>query len=63
LRPADFETFRKSLAKRYGSVTLKNEINRCRIVLKYAHDQQLVDREVHYGQSFDKPSAKELRRV
>ena len=63
LGPNDFESFRKLLAKRYGTVTLKNEINRCRIVLKYAHDQRLIDREVHYGQSFDKPSAKELRRV
>ena len=63
LGPRDFETFRKQLAKKYGPTTLKNEINRCRIVLKYAHDQRLIDREVHYGQSFDKPSAKELRRV
>jgi len=63
LRPGDFEAFRKRLAKRYGTVTLKNEINRCRIVLKYAHDQRLIDQGVHYGQGFDKPSAKELRQA
>jgi hypothetical protein len=63
LRPDDFETMRKSLAKRRGVVALKNEINRCRGVLKYAFDQRLVDRPVHFGQSFDRPSAKSLRKA
>ena len=37
LRPDDFEAFRKSMSKSMGVVALKNEINRCRIILKYAY--------------------------
>ncbi len=61
LRPDDFHALRKSLAKTRGLVTLKNEINRCRVVLKYASDERLIDRPVHFGQSFDRPTAKALR--
>jgi hypothetical protein len=53
LRPADFEGFRKRLATNLSVITLKNEINRCRIVLKYAYDQGLIERAVTFGQSFD----------
>src|SRR5580692_10243488 len=63
LRPDDFETLRKALTKTRGLVALKNEINRCRIVLKYGFDQRLIDRPVHFGQSFDRPSAKSLRKA
>ena len=63
LRPDDFQSFRRSLSKRLGVVTLRNEINRFRIIFKFAHDQRLIDRQVHYGQSFDKPGALELRRA
>ena len=63
LSPNDFEQFRSSLANRFGTVTLKNEINRCRIVFKYAHDQRLIQQPVHYGQSFNRPSAKMLRKA
>jgi integrase len=63
LRPDDFETLRKTLAKTRGVVTLKNEINRCRVVLKYAFDQRLIDKPVHFGQSFDRPTAKTLRKA
>src|SRR5580700_2118079 len=62
LRPDEFEAFRKTLASTRGLVTLKNEINRCRVVLKYAADQRLIERPVHFGQSFDRPSAKSLRK-
>jgi integrase len=62
LRPDDFQALRKTLAKTRGLVTLKNEINRCRVVLKYAFDERLIDRPVHFGQSFDRPSAKSLRK-
>jgi integrase len=62
LRPDDFEVLRKALAKTRGLVTLKNEVNRCRVVLKYAFDQRLIDKPVHFGQSFDRPSAKNLRK-
>lgn len=63
LHPDDFQSFRRQLSKRLGVVTLRNEINRFRIIFKFAHDQRLIDRPVHYGQGFDKPAAKELRRA
>lgn len=63
LRPDDFEDFRKALSKSLGVVALRNEINRVRIILKYAFDNRLIDRPVAYGQGFDKPSARMLRKA
>ncbi len=61
LQPVDFEKFRMSLAHGCGVVTLKTKINACRIVLKYAHDNRLIDQPVAYGRAFDRPSEKLLR--
>lgn len=63
LRPDDFERLRKELAKTRGPVALRNEINCSRVVLKYAFDQRLIDKPVHFGQSFDRPTAKTLRKA
>jgi len=63
LRLDDFERFRKKLAKKFSVVTLKNGINHRRIVLKYAHDQQKIDRPVSYGQSFEKAAARTQRKA
>jgi integrase len=63
LRPNDFAALRASLAKTWGPVRLRNEINRARVVFKFAFDQRLIDRPVHFGQSFDRPSAKTLRKA
>ena len=63
LRPVDFEAFRAKLAERLGVTSLLNEINRCRVVLKYASDQRLIPQPVNFGQSFDRPSKKVRRRI
>lgn len=63
LRPDDFEKFRHSLGKNFSATTLSNEINRTRIILKYASDQQKIGRPVVYGQSFAKPAARTLRKA
>jgi len=63
LRPPDFAGLRSGMAKRWSVVTLKNEINRIRVVLKFAHDERLIDSPVHLGQSFNRPSAKVLRKA
>eukprot|EP00913_Durusdinium_trenchii_P008855 g8321.t1 len=63
LRPADFERFRAKLATTLGSVSLRNEITRCRVIFKFAKDQGLIDEPVVFGQSFDKPNVKAIRRV
>lgn len=57
----DFEALRVSLAKRLGPVALGNEVNRCRMVFKFAADQGLINRPIRYGQSFNRPSRKTLR--
>jgi len=61
LRPDDFRAYRSKLAKRFGVVSLKNEINRCCILFNYAHENNLIEKPVSYGQNFDRPSAKVLR--
>lgn len=58
----DFEGLRKQLAKTRGPVALGNEIQRIRTVFKYAYDQGLISVPLRYGQSFQKPSAKVLRK-
>lgn len=63
LRPDDFESFRTSLARGCGVVTLKSKVNRARVVFKFASDRNLIDRPVAYGGAFDRPSAKTLRKA
>ncbi len=68
LRPADFEAFRAKLAagrngKPWRANTLLNEVNRCRVIIKYAYDQRLIPQPVHFGQSFDRPSKKARRKA
>lgn len=63
LRPVDFESFRAKLAKKLGVTSLGNEVNRCRVILKFAGDQRLIPQPVYFGQSFDRPSKKAQRKV
>lgn len=58
----DFEGLRKELAKNRSPVTLGNEIQRIRVLFKYAYDSGLVDRPVRYGPTFKRPSKTTLRR-
>lgn len=62
LGPDDFEAYRKRLAKEFSIVTLKNEINRCRIVFRWAYKSKKIKDEVAFGESFEKPSARMLRK-
>jgi integrase len=61
LDPDDFAGLRRTLAKRWGPVTLGNVIQRIRVIFKFAWDDVLIDRPVRYGQSFKRPSRKVLR--
>jgi len=58
----DFETLRASLAKTRGPHALGNEIQRVRVLMKYAYDAVLVDRPVRYGPTFKRPGKKTMRR-
>lgn len=57
----DFESLRASIAKTNGPVSLGNEIQRIRVVFKYAYDASLIDRPMRYGPLFKRPSKKVLR--
>jgi integrase len=63
LKPLEFEAFRKSLAVNLSASTLGNEITRLRVVFKFGADQELIPAAVKFGQSFNRPSKKTLRRV
>ena len=49
------------MAKNWGPVTLGNEIQRIRVVFKYAFDAGLIDKPIRYGPAFKRPSKKILR--
>jgi len=64
LRGDDFDRFRAELAKTNGLVGLKNQITRIRMVFNYAGPDKagLIDRPVHFGADFSRPSAKAIRK-
>ena len=61
LAPGDFQRFRASLAKGWGPVTLGNEIQRVRVVFRYAVENLLVLTPISYGSTFKKPAKRVLR--
>jgi integrase len=61
LDPTDFERFRHSMAKGWSPVTLANEIQRVRVVFRYATENSFVAGPIRYGSEFKKPSKKVLR--
>jgi integrase len=61
LTPDDFAELRKAIAKRWGATALGNEIQRVRVVFKWADDAGLIERPVRYGPDFRRPSRKVLR--
>jgi integrase len=61
LGPDDFADLRKKLARKWGPTTVRNAIQRIRVVFKFAVDNGLTDRLIRYGQGFKRPSQKTLR--
>lgn len=62
IRPEDFEAFRATLSKTLGKVALGNEIQRARVVFKFAYDSELIAAPIRYGVGFKRPSRKVLRK-
>ena len=60
LDSADFESLRRSTARRRGPVTLANEVRRVRTVFKYAQDNQLAALPVRFGNETKQPARKVL---
>ncbi len=63
LTPQDFEKLRATLGKTWGPSTVGNEINRIRVVFRYAFEAGLLDKPVRYGPGFKRPSRRILRRA
>jgi integrase len=61
LRPEDFQSLRRRMAKRWGAIALGNEIQIVRCVFLYAYEAELIDKPIRFGPAFDKPSAKTIR--
>jgi integrase len=52
LRAEDFEEYRAKVAKNWGLVATSNEVNRVRVVFKYAYDSDLLSRPLKFGPQF-----------
>ena len=63
LCPEDFDKFRAQLAKTRGPVSLGNAIVRTRIVLKWAFDNELIEKPVRFGTVFKQPNRKARRKA
>lgn len=62
LRPSDFEGLRSKLAERYGINGLNKRIVQVRTMFNFALEQELIDKPIRYGQGFDLPEPKALRK-
>jgi len=63
LRVEDFEQLKASIVKTRGPTATGNEIQRVRVVFKYAYDAELIDRTIRFGPTFKRPSKRILRQV
>ena len=57
----DFQMLRAKMAKRWGPVALRNEIQIVRSIFRYSHEADLLEKPVRFGLSFKKPSAKTIQ--
>jgi len=62
LRPDDFEKLRAVMARNWGPVRIGNEIARVRVVFNYCFKTGLIDRPMLYGEGFQGPSKRTLRK-
>jgi hypothetical protein len=61
LKPDDFEALRASFAKRCNPNTLGNEVQRVRVLLRYAYDASLIDRPVRFGPTSKRPQKRVIQ--
>ena len=62
LTAKDFAKVREKLSNRLGLVALGNEIGRCRVFFNFAFKNDMIDRPVRMGLSFQKPSKKSVKK-
>ena len=61
LRPDDLMRYRRVLAKTRNATSLGNEVNRTRVILRYAFENMLIDRPVRFG-DFKRPAKRVVRK-
>lgn len=61
LTAADFQRVRVAMTKRWGPVSVGNEIQMVRSIFRYGYEAGLLETPPRFGPSFKKPSAKVLR--
>ena len=59
----DLAEFRDFLGKSVNATTLNNRIGSARSILKFAYDQELIERPVRFGEEFKRPEKRLLRRA
>jgi integrase len=60
LRPGDFETLRRGMAKQWGPHRRGKFINLTRTVFNYGFKNAMIDRPVVFGETFKRPSRKTM---
>lgn len=63
IAPIDFVAYRAKLAEGRKLVALKNEVNRARIIFKFAFDAGLIDKPIRYGENFRRPNSGSMRKA
>jgi len=58
----DLADLRRHLAKGVNAVTLSNRIGAVRSILKYAYEEELIDRPVRFGSELKRPEQRLIRR-
>jgi integrase len=61
LGPDDFATLRTKMTKKWGALRVRDLIQRCRSVFKYALELGMIEKAVRFGPGFDRPSKKTIR--
>jgi integrase len=61
LRPEDFASLRKKMAKKWGPVRVRDFVQRVRSVFKFGYDLELMDKPARFGPGFARPSKKTIR--
>lgn len=63
LVPTDFQMLRGEFSKTRAAVALGNNVQRTRTLLKWAFDNELIEKPIRFGSEFKRPNKKTLRKA
>jgi integrase len=61
LRPSDFASLRQKMTKRWGTIRVRDFIQRIRSVFKFGYDSELMAAPMRFGPGFARPSKRAMR--